>query len=106
MEFSVADRLNLMDLLSVYPEKASAVTFRIVGDLQRELSFSEEELVAVGLEKEGNRITWDAEKAEVKEVEVGPKALEVVRGILQDLDQKEKLPRHLVGLYGRFCSDE
>lgn len=106
MEFSVKERLQLGELLASQPEKGSVATFRIVNELREALSFDESEWEEFELVQRGSVTQWNQERARAKEIEVGPKAFEVVKGVFEELDAAEALPKAYFDVAVRFLGDE
>lgn len=101
MTFGVADRLRLLQLL---PREGNLVTLRIVRDLRRELSFSEEELAALGVveNQAAQTIKWDTEHEVPKDIPIGLRALTLIVDLLRERDQQKKMTVELLDLYERF----
>lgn len=106
MLLSVRDRLMLLNIL---PPEGDFITLRIVRDLKRELSFSEQEIKDLKIVSEPNVVRWD-EKAEAeqgeKEVEIGSKATAIIVDVLVRLDKEKKLMEGHVSLYEKFIGKE
>lgn len=100
----VLDRINLLQVLPT--ARGSVATLRIVQDLQRELSFSEEESAALEITAEGERITWRADAASAKDVEIGPVATGVIRSAFEALDAQGALTMDYLPLYERFVESK
>jgi len=99
MKFSIAERVGL---LGVLPPEGDIVTLRIVRDLKRELSFSEEEISEAGIVNADGWILWNPAVQIEKEIEIGPAALTVIRDALKKLNERKKLTEATMGLYERF----
>lgn len=84
VKLTVLERLLLLQVL---PQRGSFTTLRIVRQLQNDLSFSEDEHRMFGIVDEGGATKWDEAAATEKDVEFGPKALDVVRGSLEALER-------------------
>jgi hypothetical protein len=95
----IAERLQL---LSILPQEGNITSLRIVGDLRRELSFSEHESEAFKIEQIGERILWDDKAERPKEVQIGPAAMRLVVETLEKLSNSSKLSIGQVPLYERF----
>lgn len=106
MELSVAERLLLLGLL---PKEGDITTVRIVHDLRRELSFTEEEHAALGVTIEDGRIHWDGAAEAPRDVPIGGKAQALIVSALEDLSDNGKLTEQHLGLYEKFvegCPEE
>lgn len=101
MLFEVQERIALLNCL---PAEGNAVTLRIVRDFQGELSFSEEETARIELVHSEQRVNWNTEKAEAKEIEVGVTMQEIIVNALKGLDARNVLHMELLPLYDRFAS--
>lgn len=101
MQFNIQERLLLLNRLSG-PSVGNLATLRVVRDLQNELSFSEEELKELNFRYEQGRTMWDASNVTLKEISIGPAALDAVFRPLQELEQEEKLPRELLEIYEKL----
>ena len=105
MKLSIMERLVLMGVL---PTEGNFVTLRIVRDLQKELSFSEDELKRYKItQTSDNKVTWDEKAAaDKKDVQIGERAEDIIVNALEDLDKKQKLtPSHL-DLYEKFVKKD
>lgn len=99
MELSVMERLLLLEML---PAEGDVTTLRILLDLRRDLSFSEQEHAAIKLVQDNGRVTWDRTQEKVKDVEIGPKAVSAIRDALQKLNNAKKLRETHLSLWDRF----
>ena len=97
MELSVIDRIVLLDIL---PTSGTFLTVKIVRQLRDALYFDEAELVEYGLEQKGEQFVWQTSTA--VEVEIGPKAAEIIRAALLAMDDDEKITDREFSLYERF----
>jgi len=68
MILTVLERLVVLQLL---PRRGDLTTLRIVRDLERDLSFSEEEHAALNFRKEGTATRWNEGVVPDKEAEIG-----------------------------------
>ena len=98
-DLSVVERLQLLDIL---PQEGDVVTLRIIADLRRELSFSEQEIAASNLVTTGNQVTWNPSATTVKSIELGPKALSTIVETLTRLSAEKRLHLAKLPLYERF----
>jgi len=99
MNLTVLERLLL---LRVLPKQGNLTTLRIVRDLERDLSFSEEEHAALQFATDGPSVRWNAENAMIKDVEFGPKATEIIMAAMAEMDQKEELTLDWLDLCEKF----
>lgn len=103
MELNITERLLLAGLL---PKQGDILTLRVVQDLRKALSFSEEEHAALGFKQDGDKLEWNSETDIPVEIPVGPKAQEIVAARLKELDEAEKLEMNLLPLYELFVEGE
>jgi hypothetical protein len=106
-QLSIGDRLRLLNIL---PPEGDLTTIRIVRELRESLSFTEAELADAQIkmdETDGQVVTrWKQGSIPDKTIDIGPKAAELIRSALGELDKAKKLrPEHLVLIdmfeYGR-----
>ena len=103
MKLNVSDRLAILSLL---PRQGDVTTLRIIRDLERELSFSEEEHAELGFRREGELLMWDSSKDKVKEIAFGERARRVVYDVLESKSKAQTLGREFLGLYEMFVEPE
>ena len=86
-KMDIGDRLRL---LSILPEQGNLLTIRIVRELREGLSFSEAELadaqIRVEQTEDGTVTRWQEGAIQDKALDIGPKAAEVIRDALSELD--------------------
>lgn len=99
MELSVGERLVLMMVL---PPNGDLVTMKIVQKLRGDLGFDEGEIERFGIRNEEGQVLWDGDKAEAKDIEIGPKAMEVVVRSLRELSEKKQLTLQHLPLCEKF----
>ena len=87
-KLSVHERLLLLGIL---PQEGDLTTIRLVRELREDLSFTEEEHTALEFQYQDNSIHWKDDVAKDKEIDIGPRAADVVRSALQELDKGGKL---------------
>jgi len=102
-ELGVKERLQLLTIL---PTEGDAITLRIIQDLRRELSFTEEETERFQIVANGQTVNWNRELEIPKAVEMGPKALGLIRERLSELSESKKLLLDYLPLYEHFVSGE
>jgi hypothetical protein len=94
------DRLLLLRLL---PRTGDLTTLRIVRDLERELSFSEEEHAALQFVNEGNSMRWNQVADTGAAVEFGDVAVGLVHRALYDAEtSREQFPIGVIDLCEKF----
>jgi hypothetical protein len=100
VELNTFERVMLLNIL---PAEGDLTTLRIVRKLREDLSFSEEEHKELELNQdETGKVTWRSDKDKNKEVEIGAKALGVIRSALDRLNKEKKLRDYHLGLCDRF----
>jgi hypothetical protein len=106
MEFNVLDRALLLNTL---PTTGDFTTLTIIRKLREEMSFSEDDHKVLKFSKNGDsQIRWDADgviQLGAKEVEIGPKATEIIRETLIGLDKAKQLTVDHLDLYERFVAN-
>jgi len=103
MELGVGERLVL---LSVIPQEGNFTTLKVIRRLRESLSFSEEEHKQYKFVQQENIVTWDDKVEQVKEIELGEKATDIIVGALKDLDRQKKLKDEHFSLYEKFVKQE
>lgn len=101
VNFSVLDRIMMLQAL---PAEENIITLRIVRDLKKSLSFTEDELKVLNIRPrpEGGLI-WDAPME--REFDIGEKAAEVMASALKALNDKKKLTEQHVDLWDKVVKD-
>lgn len=105
MILTVKERIQLLNIL---PAEGDILSLRLVRKLREALSFSEAEHAALKIEATPTQVKWDQEAATGadKEVEIGPKAHEIVAVELRKLSDQRKLNEQYLDLYDRFNPPE
>jgi hypothetical protein len=106
--FNVLERLFLLS--GVLPQQGNFTTIKIVTRLREELSFSEEEHDRYEIKSlpDGRISVAKDEKLlqEVKPIQLGKRAREVIVNGLNELDRKKALTQGHILLYERFVGEE
>ena len=104
MLLGVYERLILLNIL---PPEDNLTTMRVIHGLKQRLSFTEEEHDALQfVVKEAGRVEWRQDGDGEVEIEIGSKAEQIIREILEKLSKDKKLkPEHL-GLCDKFRVEE
>jgi hypothetical protein len=100
MLLHVKDRLLLLGILG--KAEGNLITLRVIRDLQREVSFSEEESKALSFKSEGNAIQWDAAGDAGKEFEIGDLARKAITDIFKGIEEHGQLTMAHLPLYEMF----
>jgi hypothetical protein len=103
LNLSVHDRVVILSLL---PSEADFTTIRIVSDLKKELSFSEEEHEQLKFKPGGDGgTTWNPEAVISKSVIFGDKAQEIIRQALGRLNDDNKATEDYLNVYELFMGE-
>jgi len=100
MELGVKDRMVLLSVLS--GAEGNLTELRVLRDLQREVGFSEEELVAIGITSDEGRTMWNPEAEQPKDIEIGEAAKGIVVRKLKELNRQGKLTAEMLDLVDKF----
>ena len=98
-------KLNLLERLmiqSILPKEADFVTLKIMNNLRQSVAPSEEEYKEFEIRQSGDKIIWNSKGNEEKEIEIGEKATDVIKGALEKLDKEKKLTQDLFTLFEKF----
>ena len=98
-------KLNLLERLmiqSILPKEADFVTLKIMNNLRQSVAPSEEEYKEFEIRQDEGRVIWNSKGNEEKEIEVGEKATDVIKGALEKLDKEKKLTQDLFTLFEKF----
>lgn len=99
MELDVRERLVL---LSILPAEGDFVTLKVARKLRENLSFSEEEIKEYKFVQEEGRVTWDDKAEQSKEIEIGEKAMDIIKESLRKLNEQKKLKDEHFTIYEKF----
>jgi hypothetical protein len=100
MLLTVSERLVL---ISILPKEGNYTTLKIVGDLAKDLSFSEEEHANLKFHNaEDGMLHWTLEYDVPKNVPVGEKAKDIIAECLRNLNNAKKLREDHISLYEKF----
>ena len=99
MKLSVAERLTLLMAL---PQEGDLTTIRIVARLRDELSFTEEEHAALGIEVADTGVRWNPDVDPGREYEFGAKATEAIVKALTRLSETGKLTAQHLTVCDKF----
>jgi hypothetical protein len=98
-------KLNLLErimILNVLPKESNFITLRIVKDLEKSLSFTEEEIKEYSIKQEGQNINWNIEGNVEKEIQIGEKATDIIVESLKKLNEQNKLTMQFFSTYDKF----
>lgn len=102
MKLNVGDRVALLKIIPL-PKEGNRLTFKLIENLISEVSFSEKDFKDFGIIEKDGMIHWG--KSEDKEIEIGEKAMEIIKDVLYELDKASKLDRYTYLLYEKFIGD-
>jgi len=103
MKFNVLERVMLMGIL---PQNFNFADYRILSDLKRAASFTEQEQKDLGMTQVGDQINWKVPNSPDKEIVIGKRATEILVAALKELDEKEQLTEQVISLYEKFIIPE
>lgn len=103
MNLSIKERLILLNVL---PAQESYGNMLILRDLMGELGFSEADHDSIGLTEADGDVSWDEEKAILKDVSIGLVAYELIQKGFKKLDSEKLITVDLMATYKRFVEDE
>lgn len=105
MKLHVIERVKLMAIIP-FPKEGNRMAFKIIDDLQKELSFSEKEYKEFKIkeDKTTGQISW--ENGKEKEIEIGEIANEIICEALRKLDKAGKFDVFYYRLSQRFDIDK
>ena len=103
MELNLKERLMLLNIM---PKHGDITTIRIIQDLQRSFAPTEEEFAEFEIKQEGNHYSWGDKGNKPKEIKIGAKGLDIIRGELKRLDKAKQLTADHVDIYKKFMEDE
>jgi hypothetical protein len=102
MQLTVKERLLLLNVL---PGEGDIFALRLIRDLGRELSFSEEEHAALKFEDitigENPAKRWDETADPMKDITIGPKAISLLCAAIEAIP---KLPMDYLAVYEKLDS--
>ena len=104
MQLTVKERMLIASLL---PDRGHVADLRVLRDLENELSFSPAEHEQLGIHQVAGVTTWNEQAAAemAKTVDFCPRAVELIRGRLTELDQQGQLHKEFLWIYDRFCEE-
>lgn len=103
MKLNVAERIALIQVL---PKEGDFVTLKVLRDLQDKIGFSEKDHKKFKIVRTGDQMTWGNEGMKEVEIEMGEKAIEIIKESLTGLDKEKTLRPEHVSLYEKFIQDK
>jgi len=102
MKLAAIERIILVQILQAKTRGSYAI-FKQIDDLAREVSFSDEEVKALGIEIKDGQVTLPFKSfAHAKEITINRTMEKLIRETLSEMDKKEQLPRNALTLYEKF----
>ena len=99
MFLSVRDRIILLQVL---PRQGNVTNLRIIRDLEREMSFTEEEMKTFKFETTDQGVKWDKTAEAEKEIVIGEIAAKLIHDAFKDLDKRNALSLEHLDVYDKF----
>jgi len=98
---SIKNRIMTFGLL---PETGNIQTVKMVRELREELAFTEEEneKYNLNISPQDGSYKWNKEADEEKNVDFPGVMVEVIKGVLKDMDEKKSLTDNHIDLYDIF----
>ena len=104
MLLSVKERLLLLNVL---PDKGDYTSIKIIRKLREDLSFSEKEHKEFNIKMEENGLVlWDDKAEKPKDVPIGEKAIDIIKGSLRKVNAEQQITEDLIPVYEKFVLDE
>jgi len=97
MKLNVLERITLMGLL---PQESNFITFRLLTDLKKDLSFTEKEIKDFKIEQKDGRIFWG--KSKDVDITIGEQMLIIIKASLQKVDKEGKVNEGNISLFDKF----
>jgi len=97
MKLNVLERITLMGLL---PQESNFITFRLLTDLKKDLSFTEKELKEFKIEQKDGKVYWS--KSKDVEIPIGEQMTIIIQTALQKVDKEGKVNEGNISLFDKF----
>ena len=95
LELTVSERLLLPNL---FPQQSDLVTMRVVTEFKMDVGFTEDEMKDWEMKVEGDRVSWNPEKAQNVEIKIGPSVLSVLEKQVEKLSDDGKITEQMLTL--------
>ena len=107
MKLTIPERFIM---LGVLPSEGNFVTLRVVRDLYKNLSFSEEEIkeysIKIATNNGVSNANWDVEKGNVaKEIKIGEMATQIIVDQLKKMNTEKRLKPNMMTVYEKFVEN-
>ena len=106
MKLTMRERLLILNIL---PEQGGVATIRIAHELRQSLAPNEEEWEKFDFrqgEDDPGMLFWRQDIPQETEVEIGKKALKLIKEALEKVDENEGVTIDLIPLFDKFVIDE
>ena len=103
MKLSVLERVLLGGMMAGY--KGSFTNLKLIRQGREVISFSEQENKDLNIQQEGEQLKWNGEaslKYQAVEIKLGETVLNVIKGMLQKLNDNAELTEQHFSLYEKF----
>ena len=100
MELGVKQRLVLLNVLA--DVRGNLTEIRILRELREDLSFSDEEAVALAFQEQGGRVQWDDENEQPKDVPIGDAARGIIVRQIRQLDREGQMTPDMLEIIDLF----
>lgn len=101
MELSVLDRIVLQNLL---PKEGNFANLKLLRIARESLSFNEEENKALAFRQEAEKLFWNENTVEPKEIAIGEVVTQLIAKELKRLDESNKLQQEHLSVYEKFLN--
>lgn len=95
MKLKISDRLNI---LTLFPVKASLLTQLTIKDVIEKVKLSEEERAVINFKIENTVATWDEKKASEKEIEFTNAEIGFLKDRVKTLDRENKITQSILSI--------
>ena len=99
MLLGIRDRIILLQVL---PRQGNVTNLRIIRDLEKEMGFTEAELITLKLETGERGVKWDKECEFEKDVAIGDVAAKIIHDAFVQLDKSNLLALEHLEVYDKF----
>lgn len=100
MKIKLIDRITLP---SIFPEKSSFEKLIIVGDIQKKITFTQEEVKDFEIKTENNMVTWNQKGGTTEfDIDFTESESNMIVDLLKKLSKEEALTAQTLQLYKLF----
>jgi len=107
-ELNIADRIVLVQLFDEFPRIGGYLYYQEFGKVASAISIGAPEQEAIGwkVDEEKGAVTWNGEKAKVKEVNIPTCILKPIKDALIRKEQQEQLKPEHIPVYEKFVPED